>query len=111
MSRTHILGATIRKDRASSVELLEIFAKLQAIVNSKDGLWWKMIDLAKTDDYLIISDFCWKILKKLDVLEADLRPTAEIAALREAILGLNRNNAENAETKESDNGAEANRTA
>jgi len=53
----------------------------------------------------------WKILKKLDVLEADLRPTAEIAALREAILGLNRNNAENAETKESDNGAEANRTA
>ena len=62
-------------------------------------------------DYLIISDFYGKILKKLDVLEADLRPTAEIAALREAILGLNRNNAENAETKESDNGAEANRTA
>jgi len=33
-------------------------------------------------DYLIISDFYGKILKKLDVLEADLGPTAEIAALR-----------------------------
>ena len=65
-----------------SISKHEIFVKLQPIINSKDGLWWKMIDLAKTDDYLIISDFCWKILKKLDVLEADLGPTAEIAALR-----------------------------
>jgi hypothetical protein len=41
----------------------------------------------------------------------DLGPTAEIVALREASLGLNRNNVENAETKEIDNGAEENRTA
>jgi hypothetical protein len=65
-----------------SISKHEIFVKLQPIINSKDGLWWKMIDLAKTDDYLIISDFYGKILKKLDVLEADLGPTAEIAALR-----------------------------
>ncbi|MGO9378047.1 MAG: hypothetical protein ACLPN1_09760 [Dissulfurispiraceae bacterium] len=94
-----------------SISKHEIFVKLQAIVNSKDGLWWKMRDLARTDDYLIISDFYGKILKKLDVLETDLGPTAEIVALREAILGLNRNSAGNAETKEIDNGSEVNRTA
>lgn len=65
----------------------EMFVQLQEIVNSKEGLWWKMRDLAKTDDYLIISDYYGKILKKLDVLEADLGPTEEIAALREAIVG------------------------
>ncbi len=65
----------------------EIFVKLQEIVNSKEGLWWKMRDLAKTYDYLVISDNNGKILKKLDVLEADLGPTEEIAALRAAIAG------------------------
>jgi len=65
----------------------EIFVKLQEIVNSKDGLWWKMRVLARTHDYLIISDYYGKILKKLDVLEADLGPTEEIAALRAAIAG------------------------
>ncbi|MGO9414910.1 MAG: hypothetical protein ACLP51_07200 [Syntrophobacteraceae bacterium] len=63
------------------------FAMLQEIVNSKEGLWWKMRDLAKTHDYLIIPDYNGKILKKLDVLEADLGPTKEIAALRAAIAG------------------------
>jgi len=63
----------------------EIFVRLQEIVNSKEGLWWKMRDLAKTHDYLIISDFNGKILKKLDVLEADLGPTEAIGALRAAI--------------------------
>lgn len=65
----------------------EIFVKLQEIVNSKEGLWWKMRDLAKTHDYLTICDYNGKILKKLDVLEADLGPTQEIAALRAAIAG------------------------
>jgi alkyl hydroperoxide reductase subunit AhpC len=65
----------------------EIFVKLQEIVNSKEGLWWKMRDLAKTHDYLIISDYNGKILKKLDVLEAALGPTEEITALRAAIAG------------------------
>lgn len=65
----------------------EIFARLQQIVNSKEGLWWKMRDLAKTHDYLIIADYNGKILKKLDVLEADLGLTEEIAALRAAIAG------------------------
>ncbi len=63
----------------------EIFAKLQEIVSSKEGLWWKMRDLAKTHDYLIISDDYGKILKKLDLLEADLGSTEEITALRSAI--------------------------
>jgi len=44
-----------------------------------------MRDLAKTHDYLIISDYNGKILKKLDVLEAELGPTEEIAALRAKI--------------------------
>lgn len=65
----------------------EIFVRLQQIVNSKEGLWWKMRDLAKTHDYLIIPDYNGKILKKLDVLEADLGLTEEIAALRAAIAG------------------------
>ncbi len=65
----------------------EIFVKLQEIVNSKEGLWWKMRDLAKTHDYLTIRDYNGKILKKLDVLEADLGPTEEIAALRATIAG------------------------
>ena len=63
----------------------EIYAKLQVIVNSKEGLWWKMRDLVKTHDYLMIPDDKGKILKKLDVLEADLGPTEEIAALRAEI--------------------------
>ena len=70
-----------------SISKHEIFVKLQKIVNSKEGLCWKMRDLAKTDDYLIISDYYGKILKKLDVLEADLGPTDGIVALREAIVG------------------------
>ena len=41
--------------------------------------------LAKTDDYLLISDYNGKILKKLDVLEAELGSTEEIKALRKAI--------------------------
>ena len=65
----------------------ELFVKLQEIVNSKEGLWWKMRDLAKTHDYLVISDYKGKILKKLDVLEANLGPTQEIAALRAEIAG------------------------
>ena len=44
-----------------------------------------MRDLAKTDDYLLISDYSGKILKKLDVLEAELGPKEEITALRKAI--------------------------
>ena len=44
-----------------------------------------MRDLAKTDDYLRIPDYSGKILKKLDVLEAELGPTEEITALRKAI--------------------------
>jgi hypothetical protein len=62
-----------------------MFVKLQRIVNSKEGLCWKMRDLAKTDDYLLIPDYSGKILKKLDVLEAELGPTEEITALRKAI--------------------------
>jgi hypothetical protein len=62
-----------------------MFVKLQRIVNSKEGLCWKMRDLAKTDDYLLIPDYNGKILKKLDVLEAELGPTEEITALRKAI--------------------------
>jgi hypothetical protein len=46
-----------------------------------------MRDLAKTHDYLIISDYNGKILKKLEVLEADLGPTEGIAALRAVITG------------------------
>lgn len=46
-----------------------------------------MRDLARTHDYLVISDYYGRILMKLDVLEADLGPTKEIAALREAIEG------------------------
>ena len=65
----------------------DIFVKLQKIVNSKEGLWWKMRDFAKTHDYLIIADYNGKILKKLDVLEAELGPTEEIAALRAEIAG------------------------
>jgi len=65
----------------------EIYVKLQKIVNSKEGLWSKMRDLVKTHDYLIISDYNGKILKKLDVLEADLGPTEEIATLRAEISG------------------------
>ena len=68
-----------------SISKHEIFVKLQPIINSKDGLWWKMRDLAKTDDYLLIPDYNGKILKKLDVLEAELGPTEEITALRKAI--------------------------
>jgi hypothetical protein len=63
----------------------EMFVKLQQIVNSKEGLCWKMRDLAKTDDYLIISDYSGKILKKLDVLAEELGSTEEITALRKAI--------------------------
>ncbi|HKN19191.1 MAG TPA: hypothetical protein VJW95_05285 [Dissulfurispiraceae bacterium] len=70
-----------------SIPKHEIFVKLQAIVNSKEGLWWKMRDLAKTDEYLLTSDHYGKVLKKLDVLEAELGPTEEIVALREAIVG------------------------
>ena len=70
-----------------SISKHEMFVKLQRIVNSKEGLCWKMRDLAKTDDYLIISDYSGKILKKLDVLEAELGPTEEITALRKAIEG------------------------
>ena|GEM_PF-2447254 len=70
-----------------SISKHEILAKLQKIVNSKEGLWWKMRDLAKTDGYLIISDDYGKILKKLDMLEAELGATKEITALREAIVG------------------------
>jgi hypothetical protein len=69
----------------SSISKHEMFVKLQRIVNSKEGLCWKMRDLAKTDDYLLISDYSGKILKKLDVLEAELGPTEEITALRKAI--------------------------
>ncbi len=65
----------------------DIFVKLQEIINSKEGLWWKMRDLAKTHDYLIITDYNGKILKKLEVLEAELGPTEEIAALRATIAG------------------------
>jgi len=46
-----------------------------------------MRDLAKTNGYLLISDDYGKILKKLDVLEAELGPAEEITALREAIVG------------------------
>ena len=46
-----------------------------------------MRDLAKTDEYLLTSDHYGKVLKKLDVLEAELGPTEEIVALREAIVG------------------------
>ena len=69
----------------SSISKHEMFVKLQRIVNSKEGLCWKMRDLAKTDDYLRIADYSGKILKKLDVLEAELGPTEEITALRKAI--------------------------
>ena len=62
-----------------------MFVKLQQIVNSKEGLCWKMRDLAKTDDCLIISDYSGKILKKLDVLAEELGSTEEITALRKAI--------------------------
>jgi hypothetical protein len=65
----------------------EIFVKLQEIVNSEEGLWWRMRDLAKTHDYLVISDYYGKILKKLDVLEIHLGPTEEITALRATIAG------------------------
>ena len=65
----------------------EIFVKLQKIVNSKEGLWWKMRDLAETHDYLVISDYYERVLMKLDVLEADLGPTENIAALRAEITG------------------------
>ena len=69
----------------SSISKHEMFVKLQRIVNSKEGLCWKMRDLAKTDDYLLIPDYSGKILKKLDVLEAELGSTEEITALRKAI--------------------------
>ena len=69
----------------SSISKHEMFVKLQRIVNSKEGLCWKMRDLAKTDDYLLIPDYSGKILKKLDVLEAELGPKEEITALRKAI--------------------------
>ena len=69
----------------SSISKHEMFVKLQRIVNSKEGLCWKMRDLAKTDGYLLIPDYSGKILKKLDVLEAELGPTEEITALRKAI--------------------------
>lgn len=67
----------------------EIVYKLQALINSQEGLWREIGKLARTMDYILAhEDFSKRVLMELEVIEHHLGRVKEIEEIRSLISSL-----------------------
>jgi len=65
----------------------QIIIKIQALINSKEGLWREFGQLARSRNYTS-KDFTDRLLDELDLLEKRLGKTEDVLELRDLIVSL-----------------------
>jgi molybdopterin-guanine dinucleotide biosynthesis protein len=64
--------------------------KLSDLINSREGLWRKIAELARTIDYCLIESFDERILAELEVIEKEIGKSEKIKEIRGLVAALAR---------------------